>query len=325
MISRRTLIGLGIAAGGAAIGGVATAIAYEGAMRRALAATDPALSKVIRTSLGSLEYADIGDGRPLLMIHGTGGGFDQGLLFARRLLGKGYRVISPSRFGYLRSSFPQDPSSANQADVLAELLDELSLEKVAVAGGSAGALSAIEFAIRHPDRCAALLPIVPAAYAPDSDAVTTDNPPAGVDIATTLLRSDFLFWAALCLLPEPLVGTLLATDPALLKTVNTEEQSRALEILWSILPVSSRANGFINDARLAGRPSPQALERITAPTFTFSSEDDRFGTAKAARHIAATVSGARLKIFQTGGHVWLGHDAELFDEIDIFLRDIGYV
>lgn len=165
---------------------------------------------------------------------------------------------------------------------------------------------------------------MPAAYAPDSDAVTADNPPAGVDIASTLLRSDFLFWAALCLIPDPMVGTLLATDPALLKTVDADEQARALEILWSILPVSPRANGFINDARLAGRPSPQALEKITAPTYVFSAEDDRFGTAKAARHIAASVSGARLKIFPTGGHVWLGHDAEMFDEIDIFLREIGY-
>jgi len=258
------------------------------------------------------------------MIHGTGGGFDQGLLFARRLLEKGYRVISPSRFGYLRSSFPEDPSSANQADSLVELLDRLELERVAVAGGSAGALSAIEFAIRHPDRCAALLPIVPAAYSPDRDAVTADNPPAGVDLASTLLHSDFLFWTALCLLPDAMVGTLLATDPALLKVADPGEQTRAREILWSILPVSARSNGFINDARLAGHPSPQALQKISAPTYTFSSEDDRFGTAKAARHIAASVKGARIRVFPTGGHVWLGHDAELFDEIDIFLREIGY-
>src|SRR5689334_7078708 len=258
MIKRRTFVGLGIAAGSVALGGGATAFAYEGALSRALAKVDPSLSTVTQTTFGALEYADRGQGVPLLMIHGTGGGFDQGLLFARRLLEKGYRVISPSRFGYLRSSFPEDPSSANQADAFAELLDKLALDKVAVAGGSAGALSAIEFAIRHPDRCAALLPIVPAAYAPDRDAVSAGHPPAGVDLATTLLHSDFLFWMALCLVPEPMVGTLLATDPALLKAVDADERARAREILWSILPVSARSNGFINDARLAGHPSPQA-------------------------------------------------------------------
>jgi pimeloyl-ACP methyl ester carboxylesterase len=58
-----------------------------------------------------------------MMIHGTGGGFDQGLLFAHRLRESGFQIIAPSRFGYLRSTFPVDASPAHQADVLVELLD----------------------------------------------------------------------------------------------------------------------------------------------------------------------------------------------------------
>jgi 2-hydroxy-6-oxonona-2,4-dienedioate hydrolase len=65
-----------------------------------------------------------------------------------------------------------------------------------------------------------------------------------------------------------------------------------------------------------------ALDRITAPTFAISVEDDRFGTAKAARHIAASVPQARLTIFPTGGHIWLGHDRELFGQIDAFLKEV---
>lgn len=120
------------------------------------------------------------------MIHGTGGGFDQDLLFTRQLLAEGYRVIAPSRFGYLRSSLPTDPSSIRQADAYVDLLDHLQIDRVAVAGGSAGALSAIAFAVRHPARCAALLPIVPASYTPDAAAVTADNPPAGVAAASVV-------------------------------------------------------------------------------------------------------------------------------------------
>jgi 2-hydroxy-6-oxonona-2,4-dienedioate hydrolase len=324
MVSRRLVVGLGIAAGVAAAAGGATAYSYSASLARARARVSPALSKVISSRFGDLEYAEAGTGAPLLMVHGTGGGFDQGLMFAHRLAAMGYRVIAPSRFGYLRSSLPDDPSSANQADAFVELLDHLGLDRVAVAGGSAGALSAIEFAVRHPARCAALLPIVPAAYAPDQDAVTSDNAPPGVNAALVLLRSDFLFWVALSTVPEMLIGTLLATDPALLKTVAPEEAARARDILWSILPVSRRADGLINDMRLAGHPSPSALEKITAPTFAISVEDDRFGTAKAARHIAATVAGARLTIFPTGGHIWLGHDGDVFGGIDDFLKAIGY-
>lgn len=324
MVSRRALIGLGIAGGAVAAAGGGTALAYSSAMNRADAACDPSRSTLIRTRFGDLEYAEAGSGTPFLMIHGTGGGFDQGLGFAGRLVGLGYRIIAPSRFGYLRSPLPADPSSANQADALVDLLDHLQIDRIAVAGGSAGALSAIEFAVRHPDRCAALLPIVPASYTPDSQAVTADNPPAGIEAAMLLLRSDFLFWCGLTLAPDTMIGTLLATDPALLRTVEPAEAERARQILWSILPVSRRADGLVNDAKLAGHPAPSALESITAPTYTISVEDDRFGTAKAARYIAATVPGARLTVFPTGGHIWLGHDTELFAGIDSFLKEIGY-
>jgi 2-hydroxy-6-oxonona-2,4-dienedioate hydrolase len=58
-------------------------------------------SEVMRTRLGQLEYAVSGHGPPLLMIHGTGGGFDQSLTFTEALVKRGHRVIAPSRFGYL--------------------------------------------------------------------------------------------------------------------------------------------------------------------------------------------------------------------------------
>jgi len=109
-------------------------------------------SSTITTRFGVLEYAVAGSGPPLLMIHGTGGGFDQGLRFAHALKRLGHRIIAPSRFGYLRSDFPADPSLANQADAFAALLDHLAIDRLAVAGGSAGALQATVFALRPPAR-----------------------------------------------------------------------------------------------------------------------------------------------------------------------------
>lgn len=73
-------------------------------------------SSLIRTPFGVLEYAMAGLGSPILMIHGTGGGFDQGLRFGSALTRRGHSIIAPSRFGYLRSEFPADPSVANQAE-----------------------------------------------------------------------------------------------------------------------------------------------------------------------------------------------------------------
>lgn len=324
MVTRRRVIGIGLGLAALAAGGAVTFGAFRRAIERAHASIEKRPSEIVQTRFGSLEYAETGSGPPFLMVHGTGGGFDQGLFFARKLAAAGYRVIAPSRFGYLRSAMPDDPSSENQADALAELLDALGIAQVAVAGGSAGALSALQLAIRHPARCAALFPIVPATYAPNRPPVRPWSA-TQTFIAETVLRSDFLFWAAIAALPDTMIRTLLATEPDLVAAASPAERERVHQILRGILPVSERADGLMNDAKLAGNPAPMALKEITVPTLAISLEDDHFLTADAARHIAAEVPGADLIVYPTGGHVWVGHDAELFESIATFLKDIGFV
>ena len=323
MLSRRALLGLGAVTAAVAATGGATAFAYSAEMARAEALVSPELSTTTNTRFGVLEYAEAGQGAPLLMIHGTGGGLDQGLFFAKRFAEGGYRVIAPSRFGYLRSAFPEDPSSENQADAFVDLLDALKIDKLAVAGGSAGALSAMAFALRHPDRCAALLPLVPASYVP-RDKPVQSVPPDQMQMAMAVLKSDLLFWLAIATLPDQMTEALLATRPALVKAADPSERERARHILHAILPVSRRARGLANDARLAGNPAQMPIEAITCPTFAISYEDDGFGTAAAARYIGRQVPGARVHVFPDGGHIGIGHDAEVFTLVDSFLKQIGY-
>ena len=57
-------------------------------------------STVVQTNCGPIEYQEKGSGVPLLSVHGSGGGFDQGMAFAGGLAGRGTRVIAMSRFGY---------------------------------------------------------------------------------------------------------------------------------------------------------------------------------------------------------------------------------
>jgi pimeloyl-ACP methyl ester carboxylesterase len=312
----RRLFLLGIAAL-AATGAIATHRAFASDMARARARLR-GRSTLVSTRFGALEYATAGAGPPILVVHGTGGGFDQGLTIATPLAALDYQLIAPSRFGYLRSDFPDDPSSENQADAFVDLLDVLGIERAPVIGVSAGALPALAFAIRHPDRCAALLPLVPASYAPG----VTPHPPSplAVTIYEHALRSDFMFWLGLKTAESAMIENLLATDIEVFRRATVEQQRQARQVLWDILPVSERVRGLINDARLTAVPAPMPLEHISAPTLTISLEDDRFGTLAAARHIAASVAGARLVSYPTGGHVWIGRGQELYAEIDAFLR-----
>ena len=313
ILRRAVLAGIG---GMALVGGGYAA----GACRTAIAAADAAVarrSSLIATTAGPLEYAIAGDGPPLMMIHGTGGGFDQGLLFAHGLRERGFRIVSPSRFGYLRSAFPDDASPAQQADVLAELLDHLGIERLPVVGGSSGALSAAEFALRHPDRCSHLVLLVPAANLTGRDPVEFT---AVQEMAVgAVLGSDAAFWALSAVARDQMIRALLATDPALLSRVAPQERRRAELILGGILPVSRKADGLRTDAFWAGTPSPTDHGGIRVPTLVLSCEDDLFGTADTARRLSERIPGARLTIWPEGGHIWLGHDEDVAREIAMFV------
>ncbi len=109
------------------------------------------------TRSGAIEYADHGDGAPVLVSHPLLGGFDIGINTGRAYIGGGFRLIAPSRFGYLGSTLPAGATPAGQADAFAELLDVLDLDTVPVFGYSAGGPAAIQLALRHPQRVAALV------------------------------------------------------------------------------------------------------------------------------------------------------------------------
>ena len=89
-------------------------------------------SLTMAMSFGILEYAQIGKGEPILVVHGSGGGFDQALDMAGALAEPWLSTDRPSRFGYLRSSLPAHLSTAMQADAYVELLDHLGIAKVDV-------------------------------------------------------------------------------------------------------------------------------------------------------------------------------------------------
>ena len=275
-------------------------------------------SLIVPTRHGPMEYAEAGAGPPLLMIHGTGGGFDQGLAFSDHIIRNGVRVIAPSRFGYLKSSWPNDPSPERQADAFVDLLDHLNLDKVAVAGGSAGALSAVQFALRHPERTSALILIVPAANVDGHD--PNEMSPTQEWVVRRLVTSDFLFWAAKGMLREQMIGFLLATDPKLVAQASSTERRRAYRILDQILPISTRWRGMLNDGKLAGHPARVDFAKLRTPLLILSAEDDRFGTAPTAKAIARRVPAAHLIIYPTGGHVFVGHQEDSAAEIARFIR-----
>lgn len=275
-------------------------------------------SKLVNTPSGLIEYADVGTGTPVLVIHGAGGGFDQGLEFARPLIDAGFRVIAPSRFGYLRTPLPTDASPMAQADAHAGLLDALQLEKVAVAGVSAGAPSAMQLCLRHPERCTALVLAVPLVYS--GRPAGAPRSALGEFLINTATSSDFIFWAMSKLARNTMFRTVLGTPPEDVALASAEEQARVAEVLDHIEPISQRKQGLQNEAAVARSLARYDLEHLQVPTLVSSIEDCGYNTYRGARYTAENIPGARFFGYPTGGHLAVGHETELWSEVRQFLQ-----
>jgi len=275
-------------------------------------------SRVVETPLGPIEYADVGSGPPVLMIHGAGGGFDQSIEVGRLLIDKGFRLIAPSRFGYLRTPRPADASPAAQADAHACLLDALGLDRVAVVGASLGAPSTVQLCLRHPRRCSSMVLVVPVLYSPQGPAKFLQRSLAMVrGTPDILLRSDFLFWLATRAGGKTLIEALIGVPRDELQNASEKERDRIRAMMNLALPVSARAAGLRNDVSI-GVPRYE-LETIDIPTLVIGVETDLYGTCDTARYSAEQIPGAKLLNYPDGGHLWVGHHQDMLAEIGGFL------
>jgi 2-hydroxy-6-oxonona-2,4-dienedioate hydrolase len=278
-------------------------------------------SQVADTACGPIEFAVRGSGPPVLAVHGAGGGYTQLSELNDALIDAGFTVVAMSRFGYLRTPMPADASPQAQADAHACLLDHLGIRQAAVLGVSAGAPSTMQLCLRHRERCAAMLLLVPVAFAegraPDA---TTPTSPFMRFVLERVLTSDFIMWTMTRLAPRMLIETALATPLTVLDAAAADEQARALRIVHDIFPVGPKLEGLANDSAIAPAVPRYALEDIMAPTLVISVEDDLYDTWAGARYSARHIPRARFVGYPTGGHVWLGHHAEVTSELRQFLR-----
>ncbi len=95
---------------------------------------------VADTSLGKIEYIDNGHGNPVLFVHGSPGGCDQGAVMGDFLASQGFRVIAVSRPGYLGTPLTDALRTPDQhADLERALMDTLNIDRFGVMCWSAAA------------------------------------------------------------------------------------------------------------------------------------------------------------------------------------------
>ncbi|MBY0563466.1 MAG: alpha/beta hydrolase [Hyphomonadaceae bacterium] len=279
-----------------------------------------AQSQVAATPQGDVEFAAWGEGPPVLVIHGAGGGYDQGRAVAAAFGGDGFRWIAPSRFGYLRSTLPSDASTAAQADAFAALLDLQGVDRTAIVAISGGAPPALQFALRYPERTSALVLISSAPYTPLT-AEQQDLPlPAWAYQA--LFSSNFPYWIMQHTARAPL-DAIFDVKPPMRARLTQDEAAFVARMVDSFQPVTDRTRGLANEGAAIDPAATYALERIAAPTLVIHARDDGINPFAFGRYTAERIPGAAFMPLDDGGHLLLGRHSDVRSRVSAFLRAHG--
>jgi len=269
-------------------------------------------SRTVETRCGMIEYAEAGQGAPVLMVHGAGGGYDQGLLLAQAMLGDGFRVIAPSRFGYLGTERRADGSPTAQAKAHACLLDALGIDRVAVVGVSAGGPSSLMFAQLYPARTTALIMI--AAVSPQLQP-ERDTPDWTLK---AMFSTDFFTWAMLTAGREQMIA-MLGVTREVQATLTPQEQQWAEEMLRAMLPITQRAEGIRDDFYIDR--SGFRLDQIAAPTLVVHAVDDKLVFYEEnGKYTVDHIPGAKSITLSNGGHFLMGQHNQVRSEVTVFLK-----
>ena len=271
-------------------------------------------SQLLKTDYGDIEYVVRGTGPPVLLLHGAGGGYDQGLLLGQGMEQK-FTLIAVSRFGYLRSPMPRQSSVQAQAALYIALLDYLRLEKVIVVAGSAGGPSAIQFAHDYPERCAALILVSAITMAIVADKDRFHN-----RVIRLIQKSDFAYWLITKSFQTQFLE-LIGIPPEVYRRFNREEAELAQKLLDSMHPMSLRYRGSVHE--FAIQPLDRAaLGDIVTPSLIFHAKDDRLVSYRHAEYAHKHINHSKLVSFDSGGHGLLTQSTRIRECVTAFLADL---
>jgi len=302
----------------AAWAGLATgvAIAAHGVYRRYRCDMNAARARLttvdrhaISTRWGVVEYAERGSGDPVLVVHGIFHNCVGGLLSVRDLL-PDRRVIAPSRFGYLGSSMPPNATPAAQADALAALLDALGIGQIDVIGLSAGATSALQLALRHPERVKHLAVLV---------GNLLGSPTAVVQPSLAkLFNRQLPLWVLRTFAPSMMVRLVAGLPKGF--AMSSEDARFVTEFIDSLFPVSPEGvdfDAFVSNADV----NDYNLEAISVPTLIAHTKDDQLASHEASKRAAERIPGARFVSLESGGHLMLGQMKSVRDQLADFFAE----
>jgi len=266
-------------------------------------------SEIIETASGPVEVLVTGEGPAIVVLHGALGGYDRARVYS--FPEAGFKFICPSRPGYLRTPLTSGESAEEQADLTAALLDSLGIEKAAVIACSAGGPPAIQFALRHPNRCWGLV-MGNAINAPLSRMHGLIAP-----LARAFFGWDWFTWFGVnrlvLFLLRPTLGLQTMGDP--------DKQAHIKAMLNTIYPTSVRKAGFLNDMTHFQGHTGYPLGKIHTPTLVVHGTADIVVPYTQGIASAEQIPDAEFFSIEGGTHLcFISHNQVIRQKLVEFLR-----
>ncbi len=280
--------------------------------------------QVIPTAAGPMEYGERGDGPPLLAVHGGPGGYDQGLGLGEFFRVNGFKIIAPSRPGYLGTPLDTGRTLEEQADALAALLDTLKIEKIPVIGASAGGPPSYLLAARHPDKVSCLLEI---------DSVCLYYKPDVSPVEEKLFLTKAGIWLLRFFMdhfPDSMVKNFLKTESTLdrheiavaaQEILQDEGKFAFLKFLMATMSerFQERQDGVHNDLAQMAAITQLDLAPITCPTLIVHGTADKDVPPRHGEYAKASIAGSELQWIEGGSHIGFWASAEAYSAQDYAL------
>lgn len=281
-------------------------------------------SRVIQTVRGPAEYDVHGNGPVVLHFHGGNVGHN-GWFMLKHLVDVGFQVLTPDRPGYLGTPLAENGSPEAQADLMAVLLDQLDIERVAVVGVSAGGPGALQFALRHPGRTCCLVLL---------SAITRRTPLTDDQLNSTLGKlvmtrrfqnpASFLIHLAMTHMTKLALRDFVQTETTYgaeqgqhhidQVMAHPKQREEVQALADAMVPALPRFDGVMNDLEVQQSLDDLPLERIRVPTLIVHSRNDGDVPYENATFAAGAIPGAELITVEQFGHfIWWGDPAVTAD------------
>jgi 2-hydroxy-6-oxonona-2,4-dienedioate hydrolase len=247
----------------------------------------------------STRAIEIGEGAPLLLVHGTGGHAEN---YIRNIVpfSRHFRVIAIDLLWHGRSQTTGFSPEVLPplVDQLRDVLDTLKIERAHLEGQSLGGWVAMLFAVAHPQRLSKLIVTTPMGYRPDLGAV-----PGYVEPNPLPLREN-----TLAVLREPSYANIksrlerIVFDPS----VVTDESIRVRQSFYNDPAVNAVQRELTVNYLGGAEPQKHAVtdavaKRISAPTLVYWG-DKNFIPPAVGMHLARTIPKARFFSAPATGH-----------------------